>query len=54
MFKVMFTDKTGQVFKKEFEDFEEAKIYYDDNFYKYPSAELSENDDLIYLWNNAF
>jgi hypothetical protein len=46
--------KTGEEINKEFEVFEEAKEFYNSIFYKAETAELTEGDKLIYLWNNDF
>jgi hypothetical protein len=52
MYKVHFEFAPGQFSVKTFEDFEEAKRYYNRAYYMYQSADLvDENDNLIYLWN---
>ena len=54
MFNVYLRSKSGQEVRKEFKTFNEAKEFYDCNFYKNDVAEMTKDNELIYLWNSDY
>lgn len=54
MFRVSYLDRTGLVLERTFLTEEEARDFYENNFYKYASMELSHDDELLALWNENF